>query len=373
MTASLQEITQRVIEDACTIQQIPAPTFQEKARADFISSRWNALRQLQPEIDEAGNVLALYPGTLTTFQVVITAHMDTVFPAEFPLHLIREENRICGAGIGDNALGCAALLNLPSLIDENPATRGNLWLVATTGEEGLGNLKGMKALLKRFEGMPTVYISLEGMGLGCILHQGLGVSRYRVEIQTPGGHSWSDAGAPSAVHEIIRLSRALLDMQLPRFPRTTLNIGIIHGGTSINSIAPHALIEVDLRSETPEALRRIENLLQETVRRFESGSVKVFLTPIGNRPAGSISENHPMVTLLDNILHQMDIPPRHEIGSTEANLPLSLGIPAVTIGITNGAKAHTAEEYIECLPIEQGLWQLREFLRQIWNCNIFVP
>ncbi len=369
MIPALQEIAQRVIEDACIIQQIPAPTFHEQARADLIFSRWNESKQLHPEMDEAGNVLTLVPGYLTTFQVVITAHMDTVFPLEFPLRLVRENDRIYGAGIGDNALGCATLLNLPSLIDENPSTRGNIWLVATTGEEGLGNLRGMKALLKRFEGVPTVYISLEGMGLGCILHRGLGVSRYRVEIHTAGGHSWSDAGAPSAIHEIIRFSRALLDIPLPTIPRTTLNIGIIHGGTSINSIASQAMIEVDIRSETSETLRRIENLLYETDRRFESGSVKISLTPIGNRPAGSIPENHPLVTLLENILQQINIPPRCEIASTEANLPLSLGKPAVTIGITNGAKAHTSEEYIDCAPVEQGIWQLKEFLRQIWDCE----
>ncbi len=371
MTINLTEIYQKVIEDTCTIQQIPAPTFHEQKRAEFLSLKWEETHDLMPETDEAGNVLVFLPGQMDKFQVVISAHMDSVFPLDVPLHIRRDGNRIYGPGIGDNALGCATLLNLPLLIKDIPSPRGNIWLAGTTGEEGLGNLKGMKALLSRFHDTPTIYISLEGMGLGCILHRGLGVNRYRIEVRTPGGHSWTDAGSPSAIHEVVRLSRKLLDLPLPLSPRTTLNIGTIQGGTSINTIASHAAIEVDVRSEMLDTLKRMDELILDTARRFETDSVEISISSIGHRPAGSISEYHPLVNLLERILLHLNISPRREIASTEANLPLSYGIPAVTIGISSGAKAHTLEEYIECQPIEKGLLQLLELIKQIWETSIF--
>lgn len=372
MTSNLAEIVQKVIEDACTIQQIPAPTFHEQARAEFLASKWEETSDLMPETDEAGNVLVFLPGQQEKFQIVISAHMDNVFPLDVPLHIKRDGNRIYGPGIGDNALGCAALLNLPLLIKNIPSPRGSIWLVGTTGEEGLGNLKGMQALLSRFHNIPTVYVSLEGMGLGCILHRGLGINRYRIEARTPGGHSWTDAGSPSAIHEIVRLSRELLELPLPPSPRTTLNIGTIKGGTSINTIASYAAIELDVRSEMLDTLKKINELILDTIQRFESELVEITVSPIGNRPAGSIPEHHPLVNLLERILLSLNIFPRREIASTEANLPLSYGIPAVTIGITNGGRAHTLDEYIECQPVEKGLLQLSELIRQIWQISIFT-
>lgn len=369
--SALSQIAQQVIDDACAIQQIPAPTFHEQERAIFLLSQWKNLYQIISEIDEAGNVLTYLPGKETKFQLVITAHLDTVFPSEFPLILKRDDNRIYGPGIGDNALGCATLLYIPTLIEKFSLNHGNIWLVATTGEEGLGNLKGMHALLKRFKNIPTVYLSLEGIGLGCILHRGLGVNRYRIEIQTRGGHSWTDAGSPSAIHEIVRLTRQLLDIKLPTSPRTTLNIGTIHGGTSINSIASHAFIEVDVRSESSNILEIIEKQVQDILHQYSFDDVQVSLTPVGNRPAGSISEYHPLVKLIENILNEINIPFKKDIASTEANLPLHFGIPAVTIGITRGARAHTAEEFIECAPVQYGLLQLAEIIRKIWEDTLF--
>lgn len=362
-----EEMSRRVLALAEEIQQIPAPTFNEQARGDFLLRQFETLARVKVSRDAAGNVLACLPGAGGAAPVVISAHLDTVFPHGTPLSLAHTPEAVIGAGIGDNALGTAGLLGLAWLLADEPPLPGDLWLAANTGEEGLGNLRGMRAVVERFGSLPKAYIVLEGMGLGEVLHQGLGVARYRLSVVAPGGHSWSNHGKPSAIHELARLATRLVDLPLPAEPRTTLNIGTILGGTSINTIAAQASCEIDMRSESPEELQKLEERAKTLSQEIGNSEVRVTVEMIGQRPAGEIAASHPLVALAAGVLRELGLTPVLGRASTDANIPLSLGYPAVCIGLTTGSGAHTLEETIETAPLAVGLAQLYRLTQRIWE------
>jgi tripeptide aminopeptidase len=354
-----------LIELAAQIQQIPAPTFYETSRAEFLRQTFKHERLSDVETDTAGNVYARLPGENPSAAppLVISAHLDTVFPAGTSLQLKRSPERAAGPGIGDNSLGLASLIGLVWMLRERQTCLpGDLWLAADPGEEGLGNLKGMSAVVERFKDRPRAYIILEGMGLGEIFHRGLAVKRYRLTVKTAGGHSWIDFGRPSAVHEIARLIDALARLSLPANPRTTLNVGIVSGGTSINTIASHASLELDLRSESPGGLQSLAAEVEELVIEANRPGVEVYSELIGQRPAGNLPASHWLVSLAEKILLEQGVTPMPGIGSTDANAPLSRGLPAICIGMTTGSGAHTLEEYINIPPLAQGMEQLYQLV-----------
>lgn len=357
-----------ILDLTCKIQQIPAPTFHEEQRADYLLNQFKALGLQDAEIDSTGNVLARFPGTRNERPLVVSAHLDTVHPFDTPLIQTRTKERITGHSIGDNSLGLASLLGLVCLLKEqNAQLPGDLWLAANVCEEGLGDLRGIQAVVNRFEGLPLAYLVIEGMGLGNILHRGLGVERYRVSIETPGGHSWVNYGEPSAIHELCRLVTRLSDISLPRHPCTTLNVGVIHGGNSVNSIASHAWLELDLRSEDSETLALLVNEVSRLVRAFHKPGVTPRMERIGKRHAGALAESHPLIHLARQTLLNLGIEPHLDIASTDANYPLSRGYPAVCIGITSGNNAHSAEEFILTEPVGAGMAQLYELVVQAWD------
>jgi tripeptide aminopeptidase len=360
----------QLVELAVQIQQIPAPTFLETPRAQFIYQLFVNEGLSDVEIDPAGNVYARLPGEKPAEipPLVITAHLDTVFPPGTSLLLQRQPDRLTGPGIGDNSIGLAGLLGLVWMLRERKAwLPGNLWLVADTGEEGLGNLKGMNAVVERFKDLPRAYIVLEGMGLGEIFHRGLAVKRYRLAVKTAGGHSWIDFGRPSAIHEIAHLIDSLTGLVLPSNPRTTLNVGIVSGGTSINTIASHASLELDLRSEALANLQALAAEVEELVVEGNHPGIEVTCELIGQRPAGDIPASHWLVRLEESCLVEQGITPSPGIGSTDANLPLSLGLPAICIGLTTGSGAHTMEEGINLPPVIQGMEQLYQLVTHIFT------
>lgn len=352
-------ITQRVIELAIQIQQIPAPTFQEKQRALFMRDLFSNEKLSDVEIDSVGNVYARLPGKDNGGSVVLSAHTDTVFPLETNLNVKRQSDRIIAPGIGDNSLGLAGLLGILWILREQKIELpGDLWLVANVCEEGLGDLKGMRAVVDRFGASPIAYIIIEGMALGQIYHRGLGVQRHRITAETQGGHSWADYGEPSAIHELAALVTKLAKINLPKDPRTTLNVGVISGGTSVNTIAPGASLELDLRSEDPEALQTLILNVQNLVELANQPGVQVKSEIIGQRPAGQIPTDHSLVELAKSALTEQGLQVHLSIGSTDANIPLNRGLPAVSIGLTHGRSAHTSKEFIETEPLARGLAQL---------------
>jgi acetylornithine deacetylase/succinyl-diaminopimelate desuccinylase-like protein len=219
----------------------------------------------------------------------------------------------------------------------------------------MGNLRGMKAIANRFAGQPAVYIVLEGMALGHIYHRGLPARRYEVMTTTEGGHAWIHAGRPSAIHTLIAIGAELTKLVPPSEPRSTLNIGRIDGGTSINTIANRASMKIDLRSEDIEALGHLEAWAKEVVHAPQNNDVKVEMKLIGERPGGGLSKNHPLVQTAIKALKECGEKDIHlRLGSTDASVPLSLGRPAICVGVTRGGNAHSLNEYIEIEPINRG-------------------
>ena len=364
-----ESLVSKVAERAIQIQQIPAPTFEEQQRADFVLAEFKAEGLSQAGMDEIGNVYACLPGAdRSRLPLVVSAHTDTVFPAETDLSLKREGTRVYGPGIGDNSLGVAGLFGLVWSLRERQITLpGDLWLVANVCEEGLGDLKGMKAVYERF-GQETIgYIVLEGLALGRIYHRGLGVRRYRISVDTAGGHSWVDYGNPSAIHELALLTAQIMTLRTPHRKRTSINVGKIAGGVSINTIAPHAYLELDLRSESGRILSTLARKVEDLLRFAQRPGVKYTIETIGDRPFGEVPPDHPLVRAAVRALHAQGFNADLQIGSTDANIPLNHGVPAVTIGLTGGGGAHTTGEYMDTALLAKGMAQLVELVQRAFE------
>ena len=363
----MNNIANRMVELAIQIQQIPAPTFHEEKRAEFILNQFENEQLQDVGKDAIGNVYARLPGNPNKQPLIVSAHMDTVFPLETDLRVTRGTELVHGPGIGDNSLGVAGLFGLLwSLREQEIPARGDVWFVANVCEEGLGNLRGMKAVVDRFGSQVHAYLVLEGLALGHVYHRAVGVKRYRVNARTAGGHSWSDYGHPSAVHELAKLVVQLTSLSLPSYPRTTMNVGKISGGTSINVIASEASFDLDLRSEGQEALAELISAVERLIHHANRQGVSVEAEVIGQRPAGEISASHPLVMLAKSCLREEGLDPGLISGSTDANVPLSKGYPAIVLGVTTGGSAHTVHEYINTTSVAQGLRQLIKFVSRVW-------
>ena len=370
------DLVAQVLDLAIAIQQIPAPTFGEGRRAAFVYERFCQEGLSDACVDSLGNVYARLPGAGTQLPLVVSAHLDTVFPEGTLLQVDRQAGKIRAPGIGDNSLGVAGLFGLLWALRRrsngiassgSSGLPGDLWLVANVGEEGMGNLRGMRAVVERFAKQVKAYLILEGMALGQIYHQGLSVKRYRITANTPGGHAWVDYGQPSAIHELAALVTRLSAIQLPTRPRTSLNVGTISGGTTVNSIAALAECLLDLRSEDQEALVRLSQRVEALVASGDRTNVRLAWEVVGERPAGKLPVDHRLVRLATRCLERQGVKALPNIGSTDANIPLSLGIPAVCVGLTHGGNAHTPEEFIYVEPLAQGLTALVDLVEGIYQ------
>jgi acetylornithine deacetylase/succinyl-diaminopimelate desuccinylase-like protein len=356
----LPELTQWVIEQAIAIQQIPAPTFAEARRAAYVAQQFTLLKLTQIETDEVQNIYGLRRGRKNGAPaIMVTAHTDTVFPAETDLKFRREGNIIYGPGLGDNSLGVAALLGLARLLhDQSIEHDGDIWFVATVGEEGLGDLCGMKAAFTRLQHRIQSVINLEGLAFEHVYHGGIAVRRLHITANAEGGHSWLNFGNSSAIHGIVQLGARITTLSPPTAPRTTYNIGIIEGGQTINTIAAQAGLWLDLRSEVQSALMQLEEQVLAEIKALTTTQLTFTKEIVGDRPAGWLSPEHPLVQGAMAALAQLGIQGTLETGSTDANIPLAAGCPAVTIGITRGGNAHRLDEYIDTQPVAAGLKQL---------------
>jgi acetylornithine deacetylase/succinyl-diaminopimelate desuccinylase-like protein len=344
---------------AVEIQQIPAPTFAEAARAEFVRQKFNEAGLVEVEQDDLGNVYARRPGG-SGRPILVSAHLDTVFTANTDLTVTRDAQRIAGPGIGDNSLAVAGLLGLAWALDAAQVhLPGAVWLVANVGEEGLGDLRGMRAVMDRLGEQVAATLVLEGVGLGTLIQHGIGSRRYKIEVQALGGHSWSDFGQTSAIHTLVRLAHPLTYLKVPSTPKTTFNIGVIEGGTSVNTIAETASLLLDLRSESAEDLHRLVQEVEQLVGAFAAGDARLTLEVIGDRPAGRLDPDHPLYQLAERVLHEVGVAEvSARAGSTDANIPLARGYPALCLGLTTGGNMHRLSEYIEVEPFQRGLTQL---------------
>jgi len=346
---------------AIEIQQVPAPTFAERPRSVLVSQRMQALGLHDVEIDELGNVYGRRPGIVERPALLISAHLDTVFPADTDLSIRYEGERVYGPGIGDNSVGVAGLLRLAEIYQRcDLPMQGDIWFVANVGEEGLGDLRGMRAVVERLRTRIGGVIVIEGCDFGSLHHQAIGVRRFRIEARGPGGHSWGNFGTPSAIHVLVRLAARLTELQVPVSPRTTFNIGMISGGTSVNTIAHYASMLLDLRSVSSAVL---SDLVSEVYRLVEEATldqpeVHLQIIKVGDRPSGAIPREHPLVQAAVAAYQMVGAQISFQQSSTDANIPLSLGIPAICVGLTDGGNAHRTDEYILPMNLGRGMQAL---------------
>jgi len=309
--------------------------------------------------DDAGNDIGRRSGTEDTPPVVICAHLDTVFPRTTDLSVKRDGERLVGPGINDNGRGIAVMLALAAEIDgARLRTRRPVEFVATTGEEGNGDLRGAKHYFASRGGMAHAAIALDGAGDERIVHKALGSRRYHIAYRGPGGHSWAAFGVPNAVHAAAAAAAMLASLPLPKSPRTTLSVSRIGGGTSINSIPEEGWLEVDLRSTSASVLDRFDREIRIIVRAAaqQENARRATSTPplshdvmvIGDRPSGELSADHPLVLSAIEATHLIDREPELAAASTDANVPIAMGIPAIAIGAGGrGGDAHTLGEWYD--------------------------
>jgi tripeptide aminopeptidase len=357
---SITAIADWVIAQAVSIQRIPAPTFHERQRAELVSALMteHGLRDL--DIDAMHNVYGRLPGEDPTLPaLMIVAHTDTVFGPETELALRREAGMLHGPGIGDNSLGVGGMLgimHLFTMLGQTPDR--DIWFVATSCEEGLGDLKGMRAAFARLQDRVGAVINIEGLAFGHVYHAGIAVKRLRITARTGGGHSWLHFGRPSAIHALMQLGAKISALKPPQTPRTTFNIGLIEGGTSINSIAASADMWLDLRSEEMNALAILEEEVYRLIYSLTALDVAFDVEVVGERPAGYISPEHPLVRAAVEALANVGVRATLETGSTDGNIALAAGCPTVTVGVTRGGNAHRLDEYAETGPVKDGMQQL---------------
>ena len=333
-----------LLADTVEICAIPAPTLAEAERAEHVRARFEAAG-VGATIDEVGNVVARVGAGGNP--LVVAAHLDTVFGAATPIGAARDGNRLVGAGIGDNSLGLAALLLLARrLAGSEPGIP--LALVATVGEEGEGDLRGARHVVAELE--PRAFVALEGHGRDELITGGIGSVRYAVTYRTDGGHSWHDRGRPSAVHVLLERG----DRLVRELGGRHVNIGTVEGGTSINTIAAQARCTIDCRDESDTRLAETAELLESVLTDVPDG-VACELERIGQRPAGTTPADEPLLELARRARVDAGLEAAAEVASsTDANIAMSRGIPAVTVGLTVGHGAHTPGEWIEIPPLRAG-------------------
>jgi tripeptide aminopeptidase len=343
------------LEQQVSICEIPAPPFKETVRGAEYKRRLEALG-LTVRIDSIGNVIAERRGTGNGPTVMIAGHLDTVFPEGTDVKVKKEGTRYTGPGIGDDCRGLAVVLAVARAFQmEKVQTTGTVIFVGNVGEEGPGNLRGVRHLFTReYKGKIDYFISVDGTGLG-LTSRAVGSNRYRVTYKGPGGHSYGAFGMPSPIHALGRAIGSISDIQVPTTPKATFNVGIIEGGTSVNTISPSGAMDVDLRSESPKALADLDAKFQAAIKgaltaenaRWPQSRVRITMQvdTIGIRPAGAQPDDAPIVRAGLAAGKALGFTAPTTASSTDANLPMSLGIPAITIdGGGDGRGAHSITE-----------------------------
>jgi tripeptide aminopeptidase len=344
------------IEQQISICEIPAPPFKEERRAAEMKKRFEALGLRNVRIDSIGNVIAERPGTGGGPVVVIAAHLDTVFPEETDVRVQRTGTLLKGPGIGDDCRGLAVLLAVAKAMGTaNVRTQGTIYFVANVGEEGPGNLRGVKHLFAKPPAPKIDYfISVDGTGLG-LTSRAVGSNRYKVSYKGPGGHSYGAFGMPSPIHALGRAIAKISAIQVPSRPKTTFNVGIIEGGTSVNTISPLGAMEVDLRSESPDELAKVDAAFRKAVdealteenARWPQSRVKVTVDvqSMGVRPAAAPPDSQRIIQTAQAAARALGFDAPGGASSTDANWPMSLGIQAITLdGGGQGQGAHSITE-----------------------------
>jgi acetylornithine deacetylase/succinyl-diaminopimelate desuccinylase-like protein len=356
------------------VARIPSPPFGEAARATWLANKFRELGLDDVHNDDVGNVFGIHPGFGRNY-IALSAHMDTVFPAGTPLNIRQQGNRLYGPGVSDNGAGLTALLAIAALLRSVRIRHAQPFLfIANVGEEGEGDLRGMRHIFSspRWKDSITYNLVLDGAGSDTVVAEALGSRRFEVIVRGPGGHSWSDFGAPNPILVLARAIQTFAQTPVPSSPKTTFNIGVIRGGTSVNSIPESASMRVDIRSTSMAEMERLEVAMRTALddaveqeskimearassQRRTSG-VSCEIVVIGNRPAGELNPNARILQVIRAVDAHLANVAQVQRASTDANIPLSLGREAIAIGGGGtGGGAHTLQEWFDCNGRELGL------------------
>jgi tripeptide aminopeptidase len=352
----------RVLELLKRICETPAPTFDEEKRGELVA--W-LLREmgLNPSVDAVGNVIAEIPSG-TGQRVLVAAHLDTVFSRETNVKIREGNQKLFAPGIGDNSASLAVMVYYLEQTLSTNEPRPHLTFAATVGEEGLGDLRGMRELMRSRATAFDAVIALDGH-LGTIVDKAVGSKRFEVTFTAKGGHSWGDYPSPSAVHALGEAIHALNHMVIPREPRSSYNVGEIRGGTSVNAIAQEAVFNLDLRSLDVKVL---ESLEQDALRRIRRAarehSADVNIEQVGDRPAGKC-DNAWLVSLAKEALNAVNVNIKTAASSTDANAAMAVGLPAIAFGVYHGGDAHRLSEWLEPDSLQTGYRALVELMKRL--------
>jgi acetylornithine deacetylase/succinyl-diaminopimelate desuccinylase-like protein len=365
----LRATNARTLAEQASVCEIPAPPFKEQARGQELARRFRALNLRNVRVDAEGNVIGERPGARPdALAVVLSAHLDTVFPEGTDVRVRRDSlpatdaaggARLTAPGIGDDCRGLAVLTAVARALDSaGVRTAGPVLFVGTVGEEGPGNLRGVRRLFgETLRGRVAHFISVDGTGLDATT-AAVGSNRYRVTFRGPGGHSYTAFGMPNPAHAMGRAIARIAELRVPAAPRTTFNVGVVSGGQTVNSIPSSATMEVDLRSESPEALARLDAEVRAAVERAVAderarwpdsrAALAAEVVETGRRPAAAPGDATPIARTVLAAGRALGFAPRTGASSTDANVPMALGISAVTIdGGGFGAGAHAPSERYE--------------------------
>lgn len=376
----IDELQTELDDELVRICEIPAPPFKEEKRARFIAQRFQEIGFSLVRSDAVGNVIAERPGLSSKLsskfsgkpRVVVAAHLDTVFPEGTDVRVRRNGARFNAPGISDNACGIVSLVALARALDAGDiVTEGSVYFVATVGEEGEGNLRGVRHLFGagEFKDGVDAFISLDGPGLERITHRALGSRRYRVTVGGPGGHSWGDFGIVNPVHALGRAIARFSSYPAPLAPRTSYNVGVVEGGSSVNAIPAGASMVVDLRSVSGDEIDKLESHLRRVVeiavreensqRAMSGTSLTYALEQAGDRPSGETPIESTIVRAAIECSRALGVEPRLDCSSTDSNIPISLGIPAITLGVGGASgNCHSLTEWYEPHGRELGIKRL---------------
>ena len=357
----LDEGYDRFVEELVQLTEIPAPPFGEAARASTYMAMLRDAGLTNVEMDQIGNVMGLRPGTGEAPLLAVAAHLDTVFPEGTEVEVRREGNRLRAPGIGDDTAGLATLLAVARVLNETDLeTESDLLFIGNVGEEGAGDLRGVKHLFRdgKYKDQIGGFISVESGGQSTITTGALGSLRYRVTFKGPGGHSYGAFGLVNPAYAMGNAIRKVSAISVPEIPKTTFNIGIVEGGTSVNSIPFETSMVVDMRSESRDELEKLVetflDLVHEAVeeenatRSISEGQIELEMTLVGDRPSGQTSESATIVKFAVAAFEAFGIRPTFRISSTDSNVPISLGIPAITIGRGGlGGRSHSLDEWVD--------------------------
>jgi acetylornithine deacetylase/succinyl-diaminopimelate desuccinylase-like protein len=346
------------------LADVPAPPFGEAARSQWLQQRFATMGLHHVETDALGNVFASLLEERQAPLVAVSAHLDTVFPQGTLLGSREEGNKLYGPGISDNAAGVIAMLAVAGALQHaqlRPAT--NISFVGNVGEEGEGNLRGMRHIFAdRFWSQAiSSLLVIDGAGADTYVTQALGSKRFEIVLRGPGGHSWSDFGIPNPIVLLCRALANFSQAELPESPRTTFNVGVIQGGTSVNSIPESACARVDLRSASMQELQKLEHRLREgltsvAARDASDARITMEVRTIGDRPAGTLAPDARILQVIRAVDTHLGIKSAPRLASTDANIPISLGKEAITIGSGgDGGGAHTLREWFDCTHRDLGL------------------